>query len=365
MTTTLHEVLDWKTLTGLVQDPKGGLATPGVPPSFLQVRRGIVGDKLTYYRVAGTRQTALVAQRASASQRRQMQGVTEHNVKLLFVNENMQHDVDILNNLRNFDNPQLQRLGEQEIARQVAYTRTYLDNFRTASIMSVLFSGYLRYTFGQSLHDPNSGTGTQIDFGVPAGNRNQLDWDGNGAIIGASWGTTSTDIAGDVEAVKNAGMRLTGYPIVHAFYGANIRNYLGTNDSIKEFIKGNQALSASFAQNQIPLNFLDLQWHSASGLFFNDESDSVVDVVPADAVVFTPEPSPEWWEPTDGSFEIPTSQVIAPTVEAALAQFTTVQGMWNYANVTLDPAGIKHVYGDTFLPVLKVPKAVFIADVTP
>jgi hypothetical protein len=37
--------------------------------------------------------------------------------------------------------------------------------------------------------------------------------------------------------------------------------------------------------------------------------------------------------------------------------------MFSYAQVTSDPVTVKHVAGDTFLPVLKVPKAIFIATV--
>ena len=40
-----------------------------------------------------------------------------------------------------------------------------------------------------------------------------------------------------------------------------------------------------------------------------------------------------------------------------------VAGMFAYAYVTKDPMGIKEVAGDTFLPLIKVPAAVFQATV--
>jgi hypothetical protein len=46
-----------------------------------------------------------------------------------------------------------------------------------------------------------------------------------------------------------------------------------------------------------------------------------------------------------------------------LANTQVVSGMFAYAVVTADPLTIKMVAGDTFLPVIKVPTAVFQATV--
>jgi hypothetical protein len=50
---------------------------------------------------------------------------------------------------------------------------------------------------------------------------------------------------------------------------------------------------------------------------------------------------------------------------AALGNFTQAQGAFSYAKVGHNPPGVEHFAGDTFLPLLKNPWAVFLADVVP
>ncbi len=56
---------------------------------------------------------------------------------------------------------------------------------------------------------------------------------------------------------------------------------------------------------------------------------------------------------------------LAPTDRAAAASAAMQFGMFSYAKVTDNPVTVRHFAGDTFLPVLKVPAAVWIADVVP
>ena len=359
----LHSLLHYQTLTGIVNDPRGGLPTQNIPPAFFNVTRRVPGDSLTYYRVAGTRQTAIVALRASESQRRQLQGITEHTAKALFVHEHIFHDVDVLNMLRDVNNPARQEMGRQEIARQAAYTRQYLDNFRAASIASALLMGKIHYSIGEPLL--GSG-GTEIDYGIPAGNRNALDVFGDGALIGASWAVAGTPIVTHVEDIKNAALRKTGYPLRHAFYGSKMLEYLLANNQVKELLKANTALSAAFTARTIPSGFLGLEWHNGAEFFFEQADGTIVTPVGEDDLVLTPDPSPDWWDVVEGSYEVPTDLgSVTSDATQAIGNFATVSGRFNYATISKDPSGIKHNYGDTFLPILKVPGAVFHADVTP
>jgi len=62
------------------------------------------------------------------------------------------------------------------------------------------------------------------------------------------------------------------------------------------------------------------------------------------------------------NFELANNATSAVDVAHSLREQA---GMFSYAEMLTDPPSIKMVAGDTFLPVIKVPKAVFIADVTP
>lgn len=359
----LHTLLHYQTLTGIVNDPRGGLPTQNIPAGFFSVTRTVSGDSIKYYRVKGTRQTAIVAQRSSESQRRELRGISEHTAKALFVHEHIFHDVDVLNMLRDVNNPARQELGRQEIARQSAYTRQYLDNFRAAAIASALFLGKIHYNIGSGL----LGTGgTEIDYGIPAGNKGALDVLGDGAIIAASWAVNTTPIVTQIENLKNAALRKTGYPLRHVFYGAKMLEYLLANNQVKELLKANTALSAAFTARTIPDGFLGLSWHNGAEFFFEDSNGSIVTPVGDDAAIFTPDPSPDWWEVMQGTYEVPTDiGAVSADASQAVNNFATVPGRFNYATISKDPSGIKHSYGDTFLPIIKVPAAVFHADITP
>jgi len=80
--------------------------------------------------------------------------------------------------------------------------------------------------------------------------------------------------------------------------------------------------------------------------------------------VFTPDPSPEWWEVIQGTYPIPSDiGNVSNDAMASLRNVSVEPGMFSYAHVLSDPVTIKHLAGDTFLPVIKVPNAVVIATV--
>jgi len=204
-----------------------------------------------------------------------------------------------------------------------------------------------------------------VDFGVPSGNREQLDVFGEGALISATWANAGTAIHSQVSALKKAARKLTGYPLRHAFYGGNILDYLLGNTKLKELINrtpsGQQAASA----NEIPAGFLGLQWHPIDEAFYVDADGAHQDFFGGDTVVFTPDPSPEWWEVVEGTYPVPTDLgQVGPDGQAALGGVAAAAGMFSYAAVSHNPVGIEQFAGDTFLPP-KVPGAIFIADVTP
>jgi len=48
-----------------------------------------------------------------------------------------------------------------------------------------------------------------------------------------------------------------------------------------------------------------------------------------------------------------------------LGNVMEVYGQFSYATVTRNPVGLEHAARDTFLPLIKVPDAIFIGDVVP
>lgn len=366
MSSPIDQIIGFQNLTALVQNPVGGVPDL-LPPGFTTASpRKCHGKTANWVEVAGTRQTARLVQYGSPSVRRGLSGVSDRSAIMMHTFEHILHPASILMQLRNLENTDAQRMGQQTVAFESNNFGQYFKNLRLSTIYSMLTLGHIYYDGSGNLLPTSSGAVTDVNFRVPTGNTGQLDVLGAGAIISASWATSTTDIAGQLESIHAAAVKLTGYPLQHAFYGANIRKYLNTNDSVKEMLKTDSAMANSFRQNVIPEMF-GLQWHPMTKAFFADSAGTNQSWWSGDMVVFTPEPSPDWYELLEGTYAVPTNINVADgdAAAAAVAGLREVPGMFSYAKVLDDPPSIKQVGGDTFLPVPKVIGSYMIADVTP
>lgn len=365
MATTIREILSGANLIGVIQKTKSGIPEGLLPPAFLATRKTTLGNAGHYIRVDGNRQTARLVTYGSPSVRREQKGVSRIPVNLLHTFEHQMHEPIVLQHLLSVNGGE-QQLGRDEIARQVGAFRKLFDNLRLAAIYSLLFQGAIHFDGDGNLLPNSTGAFITVDFGIPAGNKNQLNVGAWGAIISASWATAATDIIAQLVALKQAAIKLTGYPVVNAFYGANVMGYLTANDTIKALISGSAGMSEQAAAGNVPRGLCGFNWYPCFEAIYLDQDGAAQVMCGADTVVFTPAVDASWYEMLEGTFAVPTNlgNVGADAV-ASLGNLRVVQGMFSYAKITDDPANIKHMAGDTFLPVMKVPKAVFIGDVTP
>ena len=360
MSKSLESILNFKNLTGIIQNPAGGVPNL-LPPQFTQRGRTVQGKSATWFEVAGNRQTATLVQKGSPSVRRSLKGVAERSATMLHTHEHIIHDSEVLLQLKNYDNPMVQDFGAQTIATETAQAGFYVDNLLTSSVYSILAKGAIYFDGSGNLLPTSSGAVTTVDFSVPANNQNQIN-----GIIGTTWATSTVDVLGDIQAIKDVAMRTTGYPLAYAFYGADILGYLVKNDAVKELLKTRVDLAGGFMQGSIPNGFMGLNWVPVQQAFYNDSSATNQTWFAGDQITFTPAPSADWWEVFQGTHAIPTSiGNIASDAMAAASNVAVVGGKFSYAKVIDDPVGIEHHYGDTVLPTLKVPGAIYIADVVP
>jgi hypothetical protein len=229
----------------------------------------------------------------------------------------------------------------------------------------MLFKGQIYFDGAGNLLPSSSGAKVTVDYAVPAGNQGQLDVYGTSSpILDTSWDNAAAGISTQMQKLRKAARRLTGYSLAHAFYGENVLDYLLGNTKVKEILNRTPALRNDAAQSDIPSQLFGLTWHPAYEAFFEDSGGTNQDLVGADQVLFTPEPTPDWIGWLEGTYPVPTTVgAISADAIAAAANVATVAGMFSYGQVVADPVTIKQVAGDTFLPVLKVPKAVFVATV--
>lgn len=364
MAKTIQQVLHAKSLTGLIQAINPGLPRV-LPNGFYTPTRNVRGNTAEYTKVEGRRDVAMAVQYGSKSKAATQKGVARVPVTLWHSFMNMAHNAEVLDMLRQYDRPEAQNFGMQELERQSRGFATIFENTRQSLMHSALFTGYIYLDGDGNLLPTSSGAAITIDFGVPAAHRSQLDILGAGNIIAASWATAGTDIIAHINGVKSALTRKTGYVPMHAFYGKNIPSYFARNTGIGALLQTDRQLAEGLGSNGT-FQVGGLTWHNAQDAMFVDQNGAIQGWLGDDSVIFTPNPGADWWELLNGSYVVPNGvKSIGGTAVDMLADLQRVFGRFSYADLTLDPPGITHYAGDTFLPVLKVPLAIAIADVTP
>ena len=375
MALTLEQVIGAESQLGLIEGVKTGVKRP-LPDAFFISHQKVEGNTGKYLKVDGTRETARLVQYGSASKARELSGVSEVAVNLLHTFEHQVHGPALLQKLLPGSADPIdgtpspsQKMGMFEIKRHTTLFKQRFENLRSAAVMMALSRGILYFDSSGNLLGSSAGAQVSVNFQVPAGHTGQLNWNGGGAIIGASWSIAGTDIVSDVEQIHDAAEAETGYPIANAIYGRNILGYLVNNTNVKNLVNGNPSDASALGRGMIPDGFLNVaKWIPAPFASFADNDGSIQKIVPDDTIVFCPDPDPSWWDVIEGTFVIPGGSIgnVREDAVAALSDLQLVTGMFNYAAVSrVDPVGLVQYAGDTFLPALKVPKAIFIADVTP
>lgn len=357
---SIESILGGLTLTGVIQDPKGGLPTK-LPPALFQRTRGVEGNRCSYKRVNGNRELARLVQYGSPAVTRGHRGVSSVVVHLMHAFEQQSFDPLLLLRLMQ---PYSMGVAEGEIASQTGGFRMLFDNLRIAAVHSAFALGQIHIDGLGNLLPSDSGAAYSVDYEIPAGNRDQLDHDGNGDIIAAKWSDAGTDITSQIVALKTAATKLTGYGIRHAIYGANVLQYILGNTAMQNAFKLNSAYQAAAINGEIPDGLMGLSWHAAGSTFFVAADGEAKTVFDADSITFIPEISPDWYDLVEGSYMIPTNVGVGTEVSSVmLSNLTTVEGRFSYAVVTHNPVGVTQFAGDTFLPIIKVPGAVWFAKV--
>lgn len=358
MAKSLNEIIGYVTLTGQIEEIKTGI--PDVlPPEFRTITKEVVGDSGRYTLMQGTRQTARRTEYDAPARRASLVNIGSRDVKLWHSFETIQLPVSDYVNLRAYDDYKRQELGRAEVDRQIYQFRTRFDNAELAMTYSMLANGAIYFDGdGNLLHATASGP--DIDYGVPAANKNQV-----GGII-TSWATASTDISGQIRAIRKKAVQATGYPLTDVYYGQNIPSYLSKNETLQPFWARSPEMREQYLKtNEIPDGFLGLRWHPVYESFFADYTDTVREFFGADACAFTPAIDVTWYEQMVGSKPVPTTFQPIENMNSLQEGAKLATGKFAYGVPIHDPVTVQIYAGDTRLPILKINNVIYIVDVTP
>ncbi len=356
MAKTLQQIIGGENLGNVIREVAGGVPDDVFPPGLMTVTRTVDGHVGEYGKVSNTRKSAKRRPYGSKSQEAPQKGLTQTAFQCIHTIENHRHSAATLINLKGENGAGKQRLGEQTVARQTGEFMRRFRNLRVGALASALAKGAI---FFDGNGDQQASTSVvDIDFGIPANNKDQLN-----GIIGTVWSNAAAKISTDVIQLKKEARKLTGQKLVHALYGENLLDYFLTNTQTKELINRDQGRRDAVARGEIPNGFLGFTWwpfHEAFAEIGGTNTEWVGD----DDVVFIPEVSPDWWEFVEGTYPVPTTTGIeGGDMNAALASIKIEQGMFSYGKVDDDPVSVKQVAGDTFMPLITNPNAVYIATV--
>lgn len=360
----IEQLLSLPKLMEVVEAVKSGLPNP-LPSEFFSITEDMPGHMGRYFATKGQRRVARRVEYGAPALNREQKGFDSRDVKLLHSFEEMTLDPYVLVQLMSLDAYQ-NDMGAMETARQVREFTQLQHNLEIAAVAQVLANGAIYFNDDGNLLPSSSGAEFTIDFDVPAGNKNQLDWDGSGAIIGASWATATTNIPLDLREIDIAGTRLTGFPPWGVIYGRNVPEYFTQNNYVKDFFYRNMKMNPEYLNTgQVPDGLFNLRWFPGYTMFFEDETATFRSLVGDDTCIFFPKPDRNWWTFMRGTTPVPNSIDIQTSLQAAVAALTQAKGLFLYGRLLDNPCKIVLRGGNTFLPIVKNPDVLFIADVTP
>lgn len=363
MSKTLEQILNYRVVTGVVRDKAGGVPSDLLPPQFLTANRSVDTRQVSVDVVESSRQTAKLVGPGSPAASRGLQKVESRSFTIPRFAEEITIEGDTLLHLRGLGTSNQQDRGASYVDFQLAEKARRFTNTRTAMIFSLLKHGAMYFANdGNGAFDllpTSSGADLTIDLQVPSGNKTSL-----GGIL-TDWSATSTDIVEEIQGGLELARKTAGLPIRHVFYGPNVRKYVAQNDLSQAFINGDPTLAQQLRMGSIPNGFGDmgLTWHPLRSAFFEDADGTNQDLFTGDEVIFTPDPSPEWYELIEGGEPVVDS-IDVTSIEDATNNMTVVNGMGAYAYWKQNPASMSCITFDNVLPALRIPSAIFIGDCT-
>lgn len=367
MAFSIEQILGFVPITAAVEKVVAGVPRV-LPPAFYQRPAGdrVLGDKANNIAYRGTRKTARITPYGAPPRQIVQLPREAQPVQLLHTIENLPFKQELLLQLREPESYTAQRMAATEIAFQALNAGMRQENLESTAVHLAIANGKLWFDVDGNILPSSSGADLVVDYSVPSDNIGQVTPFGGSAIIDASWGTASTKIVTHVNAIKAYVLQKTGYRLKYAIYGKNIPEYLAGNTNFQLFLARNGGYNQNFVgTGLVAPGTLGLDWIPGQEAFFEDDTGTVQTIFGPDTIVFVPEVGDgRAWTIHEGSYPVPKSIMMAQNVEQMLGNFEIQYGRFGFAMMN-PPSQIIGVYGDTFLPRLKVPEAFVIADVTP
>jgi hypothetical protein len=365
----LEQILGYVYLTGLIEAIKTGIPDL-LPPAFYNTKSQTVKDQGLYTRTEGRRTLARRVEYGAPAVERELQTIGTLPVKLVHQFEFINLKVTDYMSLRNYTDYNQQNLGLQEIDRQAVQFRTLFDNSEKAAIYSMLANGNIWFDSKGNLLPSSSGAAVTVNYGVQSYNQGQLQDVFGSTILDLGWQNATANIPYHIAKIRKTSRERTGYEIENCFYGVEVPNLLANNTLVQSFLSRSAARDGRspgmeyLETGEIPQGLFKIKnWIPMGEAFYVDASGNTQEFWGADLCVFTPSIDSAIYEFMQGTYPAPRSFQPAASLAQAVGSFEMILGMGSYAVPIMNPMTAQLFYFNTYLPIWKVPDALFQATV--
>ena len=167
MAKTLESILGYVQMTGLINNPLGGVPDTGLDPAFLTTTEPVDGDTAQWTNVYGERSAATIVGRESPARQVAKKSVGTSTAKMITSYESISHKMNLLSALRNLNDPNAQTRAEQIVDAQTVEFRRRFENLRKAAIYSALSLGHIYFDADGGLLSSSSGALVDVDLKIP------------------------------------------------------------------------------------------------------------------------------------------------------------------------------------------------------
>lgn len=344
-------------LSTQITNPSGGLQA-GFPTGFLSVTKPVNGNVTSWTVVGDTRDTGTITAYGNPATRRNLQAKSLGKAVLMHTSDQIAIGQEVLNEILTPSGVNDDR-GEMEIARQTSQTALHILNSRVASIVSMLAgTGVYVSDKGQIVDSTYSGAVQHVDFGIPAANTGNL-----GGIITAKWDIAATAIATQFENIQRQRIINGTPPLRYCGYGPGVMDALLNNTIVAKMLTANNVRVDT--STQVIEGLFGMIWYPLTGNFLKSTAAGAFVNPFAKKVVMHPQPTRDWYEMQEGSYVLAGSGTAAFENNASeiAKSLVKVQGAYSIAKWETNPMSIVQTYGDTWLPVMYQPSAIYIPTV--
>ena len=281
-------------------------------------------------------------------------------------------------------NSQVDLAGQDYIARQEGDMAERINSAIELMVAGMVSYGafYLKMVgenFIPFLAPPTSGNYLTINFNVPAGNQNQLNFFGTGNVIDAPWSQPGTSILRQLMNLKAAFVQLHGRPLKDVLINSTTWYKLVTNTEIKNV--GGSSITTFASYDQVKEKDMDgeetnayqavlradptITWHIIDDVLaiggggdpsYASGTATLVKEVPDNVAIFLPplESAKRWTKMVHGS---------EPVVEKDGEMPQIRKGLYCWNRPVCQPSGIELISLLNAMPILEVPKSLAIGTI--